>query len=65
MRTKLLTLALFAVTFGAVVFYPQLQARHITVDPQPVNNHLVAIQQPRIDVVFALDTTGSSRQLTK
>jgi Mg-chelatase subunit ChlD len=58
MRTKLLILALFATTLGAVVFYPQLQAKHLSVNPQPVN-HLVAVQQPKIDVVFALDTTGS------
>lgn len=58
MRTKLLTIALFAVTIGAVVFYPQLQARHVVIDPDPVQQ-VNTLQQPRIDVVFALDTTGS------
>lgn len=58
MRTKLLTLALFAVTLGAVVFYPQLQARYNSEDPRPLRPPQV-VQQPRIDVVFALDTTGS------
>lgn len=58
MRLKLLTLALFAVTFGAVAFYPQLYATPGT--PDPVTRHAAPIiQQPRIDVVFALDTTGS------
>lgn len=58
MRTKLFTLALFAVTLGAVLFYPQLQARHGAVDPTVDPQHIAA-RQPRIDVVFALDTTGS------
>ncbi len=58
MKAKLFTLTLFAVTLGAVVFYPQLQARNIIVDPDPVQ-HLSTNQKPRIDVVFALDTTGS------
>lgn len=58
MRTKVLTLALFAITLGAVVFYPQLQARYTTEQPRPIAPPGV-LQQPRIDVVFALDTTGS------
>ncbi len=58
MRTKLLTLALFAVTFGAVLFYPQLQA---TYGHSGTQTTVLALptQSPRIDVVFALDTTGS------
>ncbi|MDX1555107.1 MAG: VWA domain-containing protein [Xanthomonadales bacterium] len=62
MRIKLLTLALFAVTFGAVLFYPQLQAKYGKPGPQAnVTAHVTVsqIQSPRIDVVFALDTTGS------
>lgn len=62
MKTKLLTLALFAVTFGAVLFYPQLQARHALPGHQTGTLTTTVVQQseaPRIDVVFALDTTGS------
>lgn len=58
MKLKLLSIALFAVTFGAVIFYPQLHARHAPVDPRP-GPGVAVTQQPRIDVVFALDTTGS------
>ena len=58
MRTRLLTLSLFVVTLGAVVFYPQIQARHGTLNPQVTDHHVTA-QRPKIDVVFALDTTGS------
>ena len=58
MRTKLLTLALFAVTLGAVLFYPKLQARHATIETPQSSQHIVAVA-PKIDVVFALDTTGS------
>ncbi|HKX55379.1 MAG TPA: vWA domain-containing protein, partial [Xanthomonadales bacterium] len=63
MRTKVLGLALFAATLGAVVFYPQLQAKHTTIEPQITSTNLPA-QKPRVDVakvdvVFVLDTTGS------
>jgi len=62
MRSKLLIFALFAATFGAVVFYPALQAMHGT-GIQQVSQHVTVAQRPtqkpRIDVVFALDTTGS------
>jgi hypothetical protein len=50
MKSKILGIALFIVTVGAVVYYPQLKAKNIPVDP-PLNHH--------IDVVFVLDTTGS------
>ena len=58
MKTKVLGLALFALTLGAVVFYPQVQARHSSIDPQPTPK-LVSTQKPKVDVVFVLDTTGS------
>ena len=58
MRAILLTITLFAISLGAVVFYPHLQARTTVIDPQPVR-HVIPQQQPRVDVVFALDTTGS------
>lgn len=58
MKTKVLGLALFALTLGAVVFYPQLQAKPGAVDAQ-LTQHIVPAHKPVVDVVFALDTTGS------
>ena len=60
MRTKLLGIALFALTLTAVVYYPQLSAKTIRVDP-PVVQHIT--DNPKIDVVFVLDTTGSMADL--
>ena len=57
MKTRLLGIALFALTLGVVVYYPQLLAKNIAVDP-PLN-HLITLNKPRVDVVFVLDTTGS------
>ena len=57
MKTKLLGIALFALTVGVVVYYPQLLAKNIAVTP-PVNNHVTS-NRPKVDVVFVLDTTGS------
>ena len=58
MKSKLLGIALFVLTLGAVVFYPQLMAKNVPVNP-PINHHIIASQNPKIDVVFVLDTTGS------
>ena len=58
MKTKILGLALFALTLGAVVFYPQLQAKHGPIEPQTLPA-IVPTTQPIVDVVFVLDTTGS------
>ena len=58
MKTKLLGIALFTLTLAAVVYYPQLMANNIKIDP-PVNNHITVEGNPKIDVVFVLDTTGS------
>jgi Mg-chelatase subunit ChlD len=58
MKTKLLGVALFLLTLGAVVYYPQLKAKNVPVNP-PINHHIIASQNPKIDVVFVLDTTGS------
>lgn len=58
MNSKIIAVALFGLTLGLVVYYPTIQAKNIpTVDPVDV----VAItqDQPVIDVVFVLDTTGS------
>ena len=57
MNSKILGIALFAITLGAIVYYPSLMAKNIDGTP-PVDNHIV-VQRPRIDVVFVLDTTGS------
>jgi len=58
MKTKLLGIALFGLTLGATMYYPQLAARNIPVDP-PIDHHITKLENPRIDVVFVLDTTGS------
>jgi Mg-chelatase subunit ChlD len=59
MKTKLVGLTLFALTLGAIVYYPALNAKS-QVDPSmiKVQPHIVA-QKPVVDVVFVLDTTGS------
>ena len=57
MKTKLLGIALFALTLGVVVYYPQLLAKNIE-DHPPINHH-ITLNRPKIDVVFVLDTTGS------
>lgn len=57
MKSKILGLALFALTLGAVIYYPSLNARHFGTTPI---EHIVAPAGiPKIDVVFVLDTTGS------
>ena len=58
MKSKLLGIALFGLTLGAVVYYPQLMAKNIQVDP-PIQHHITASENPKVDVVFVLDTTGS------
>jgi len=58
MKAKLLGIALFGFTLAAIVYFPQLSAKNIQVDP-PIQHHITASQNPRIDVVFVLDTTGS------
>ena len=60
MKTKLLGIALFALTLAAIVYYPPLSAKNIPVDPL-INNHITA--NPKVDVVFVLDTTGSMEGL--
>ena len=58
MKTKLLSLALFTLTFAAVVFYPTLQARTAMLLTDPVQA-TQSREAPVIEAVFALDTTGS------
>jgi hypothetical protein len=57
MKTKLLGIALFTLTLGVIVYYPQLFARTSVVSP-PINQHITT-NKPKVDVVFVLDTTGS------
>jgi Mg-chelatase subunit ChlD len=57
MNSKILGIALFAITLGAVVYYPSLMAKN-TDTRQPTDFQVVQ-QRPRVDVVFVLDTTGS------
>jgi Mg-chelatase subunit ChlD len=58
MYTKILGLALFVLTLGAVVYYPSIRANTITVDTG-TTQIIAASQRPVVDVVFVLDTTGS------
>jgi Mg-chelatase subunit ChlD len=58
MKTKILAIALFATTFGAIVFYPAIHAKYVD-NPQPADPVLAAQGKPKIEVVFVLDTTGS------
>ncbi len=43
MKSKLLGIALFLLTLGAVVYYPQLMAKNVPLDP-PINHHIIATQ---------------------
>jgi len=58
MKTKLLGIALFGLTLAAIVYYPQLSAKSIRIDPT-INQHITSNDSPKVDVVFVLDTTGS------
>ena len=58
MNIKILGIALFGLTLGAVVYYPQLMAKTTQINP-PIGQHIIAGEKPKIDVVFVLDTTGS------
>ena len=57
MKTKILGIALFALTVGAVNYYPSLKAKHI--DSPPIEHIVAPVGNPKVDVVFVLDTTGS------
>jgi len=57
MKSKILGLALFALTLGAVIYYPSLNARNI--DATPIEHIVAPAGIPKIDVVFVLDTSGS------
>ena len=61
MKAKILGIALFGLTLGAVIYYPQLMAKPTPVDP-PIA-HITVAPAPKVDVVFVLDTTGSMSDL--
>lgn len=66
MKAKILTLALFVLTFAAVLLYPEYRdafalanpPAQTQANPTPVT-HPVPGQRPKIEAVFVLDTTGS------
>lgn len=60
MKTKLIALALFSATAAALAAYPVIENLQNAEKIAPVLTNTVPQQQhARIDVVFALDTTGS------
>jgi len=59
MKSKLLGIALFALTLGTVIYYPLLKAKNIDPNPIPIAHMVAPAGNPKVDVVFVLDTTGS------
>jgi len=59
MKHKILAIALFALTLGTVIYYPLLKAKNIDPNPIPVAQIVAPAGNPKVDVVFVLDTTGS------
>ncbi len=61
MKTKILAIALFGFTAAAVAFYPHKKAPPPVFSPPPVPaaQNPLSVSQHKVDVVFALDTTGS------
>jgi len=56
MNIRILGIALFSLTLGAIVYLPALDAKIVDTAP-PVT--LLTNEKPVVDVVFVLDTTGS------
>jgi hypothetical protein len=44
MKTKLLGIALFGLTLAAIVYYPQLSAKSVQIDPS-IDHHVTAIRR--------------------
>jgi Mg-chelatase subunit ChlD len=59
MKTKIIGLALLALTLGSVIYYPSLKARSADPNPIPIAHIVAPVANPKVDVVFVLDTTGS------
>lgn len=57
MKSKLIGIALFGLTIGAIAWYPKLMAH--SVQHSNAGQHVATSQKPVVDVVFVLDTTGS------
>ncbi len=61
MKTNIIAIALFTLTVGVIAFYPAYRpvgaVTHKPIVTPPVG--ALSSRPPRIDVVFALDTTGS------
>lgn len=56
MNKKLLGIALFTLTLGAIVYLPTLDAKNMNTESAII---FVPNERPVVDVVFVLDTTGS------
>ena len=63
MKSKLIGLALATATAGSIALYPWMQSNGAVplplTPPNPTPHVAQAGQRPVVDVVFALDTTGS------
>jgi len=60
MKTKIIAASLFAFTAAAVGLYPAYQTRGaVEPPPEAIPAQVLTSQQPLIEVVFVLDTTGS------
>ncbi len=65
MKSKIVAAALFVFTAGGIALYPAIKnmAAVADVPVQPIGHSPVdgpvAVQRPKVEVVFALDTTGS------
>ena len=59
--TKLIGIALFGLTAASVVFYPAISSVNPPINPPGINyvQPSIAIEQPKVEVVFVLDTTSS------
>ena len=59
MKSKIIAVALFILTAATVIAYPSLRSNGAIPKPPPPHVQLLPNERPKIEVVFALDTTGS------
>ena len=59
--TKLIGIALFGLTAASVVFYPAISSINPPINPPGIDyvQPSIAIERPKVEVVFVLDTTSS------